>query len=147
MEKVETIGMFTKVFNKYKREKTMNKKQTVIFILKLILELTVLILLVLVIIHLVKSENGILAKIDKGNASEKLDTAIKIFSSTDGMKLEIALRAIEGLNSLEANEETGEYNIKIDGQDFLVISRELVPEEKSIEVKEVTEGEKNGKKN
>lgn len=139
--------MFTKVFNKYKREKTMNKKQTVIFILKLILELTVLILLVLVIIHLVKSENGILAKIDKGNASEKLDTAIKIFSSTDGMKLEIALRAIEGLNSLEANEETGEYNIKIDGQDFLVISRELVPEEKSIEVKEVTEGEKNGKKN
>ena len=123
----------------------MNKKQTILFILKLILELAVLILLILIIIHLVKSENGVLAKIDKGNASEKLDSAIKTFSSTDGMKLETALRAIEGLENLEINEESGEYNIKIDGQDFLIISKELVPEE--IEVKELTKGETDGQEN
>ena len=124
----------------------MNKKQTIIFILKLILELAVLVLLILVIVYLVKSKNGILAKISQGNASEKLDTAIKTFSSTDGMKLETAIRAIEGLNSLEIDEETGEYNIKIDGQEFLVISRELVLEKDSIEAKDLTEGERNGKK-
>lgn len=123
----------------------MKKKDIIIYGLKLILELAVLLLLVLVIMYLVKSDNGVLSKIDKGNASEKLDMAIKTFSSTGGMKLETALRTIKGLESLEINEETGEYDIKIDGQDFLIISTELIPEEEVGE--ERTEGEKNGKKN
>jgi hypothetical protein len=107
----------------------MTKKERVIHLIKLILELVVLILLILYIIYLVKSNNGVLAKIDEGNASEKLDTAIKIFASTDGMKLEDSIRSIEGLQNLEINEETGEYNVKIDGQEFLVISQEIIPEE------------------
>jgi len=107
----------------------MSKKEKIIFVLKLLLELVVFVLLILGIIYLVRSEDGILAKIDKGQASEKLDEAIKIFSSTDGMELEDAIRSIEGLQDLEINKETGEYNVKIDGQEFLVISQEIIPEE------------------
>ena len=119
----------------------MTKKEKIIFVIKLILELAVFILLVLIIIHLTKSETGVLARIDEGNAKEKLDTAIKIFTSTDGMKLEDSLRSIEGLNDLQIDNETGEYSVKIDGQEFLVISREIIPEE------EQSEGEENGQEN
>ena len=59
----------------------------------------------------------------------KIDTAIKTFSSTEGMKLKTALETIDGLDDLQINNETGEYNMKIDGQDFLVVSREIIPEE------------------
>ena len=62
--------------------------------------------------------------------------AIKTFSATDGMKLETAIRAIEGLQDLKINEETGEYNIKIDGQEFLVISQEIIPEEEQEKQKD-----------
>lgn len=109
----------------------MNKKKIVLETIKLIIELAVLILLILLIIHLVKSDNGVLAKISQGTAGEKLDVAIKTFSATDNMKLETAIRAIEGLQDLKINEETGEYKIKIDGQDFLVISKEVISEEES----------------
>ena len=122
----------------------MTKKEKIIFFMKLILELAVFILLVLIIIHLTKSETGVLARIDEGNAKEKLDTAIKIFTSTDGMKLEDSLRSIEGLNDLQIDNETGEYSVKIDGQEFLVISREIIPEE---EQNKISEGEENGQEN
>ena len=118
----------------------MTKKEKIIFVIKLILELAVFILLVLIIIHLTKSETGVLAR----NAKEKLDTAIKIFTSTDGMKLEDSLRSIEGLNDLQIDNETGEYSVKIDGQEFLVISREIIPEE---EQNKISEGEENGQEN
>lgn len=124
----------------------MSKKTIIITITKAIAELAGIILLIGLIVYLVKSENGILAKISEGTAQEKLDTAIKTFSSTEGMKLKTALEAIEGLDNLQINNETGEYNIKIDGQDFLVVSREIIPEEEQennsetiIEVKEKTE--------
>lgn len=127
----------------------MSKKTIIITITKAIVELAGIILLILLIIYLIKSENGILAKISEGTAQEKLDTAIKIFSSTDGMELKTALETIEGLDDLQINNETGEYNIKIDGQDFLVVSREIIPEEEqenenetAIEVKEKTEENK-----
>ena len=124
----------------------MTKKEKAIYVIKLILELITAILLVLAIIYLVKSEKGVLAKIDEGNANEKLSTAIKIFSSTEGMKLEDAIRNIDGLEDLKINEETGGYNIKIDGQEFLVISKEILNggEENvnSIEIKEGTSDEK-----
>ncbi len=106
-------------------------------ILKITIELVVFILLILFIVYLLKSENGLLASINQGKASDKLDQAVKIFTATEGIKLEDAIRKIEGLEELEINEETGEYSIKIDGQQFLIISKELVPEE----------GEKNGKEN
>ena len=106
----------------------MNKKQ-VINILKWILQLAVLILLIAGIVYLLKSDNGVLAKIDAGNASEKLDIAIKTFSSSEGIKLEDAIKSIDGLDDLQVDEETGEYRIKIDGQEFLVISQEIIPEE------------------
>ena len=66
-----------------------------------------------------------------GNASskEKLDEAIKTFASSDGVKLEDILKNIEGFEDLQINKEKGEYNIKIDGQEFIVISRELIPED------------------
>ena len=103
-------------------------------------------MLIGLIVYLVKSENGILAKISEGTAQEKLDTAIKTFSSTEGMELKTALETIDGLDDLQINNETGEYNIKIDGQDFLVVSKEIIPEEEQennsetiIEVKEKTE--------
>lgn len=107
----------------------MSKKTIIITITKAIVELAGIILLILLIIYLIKSDHGILAKIKEGTAQEKLDTAIKTFSSTDGMELKTALETIEGLDNLEINNETGEYNIKIDGQNFLVVSRELIPEE------------------
>ncbi len=127
----------------------MSKKTIIITITKAVAELAGIILLVGLIIYLIKSENGILAKISEGTAQEKLDTAIKTFSSTDGMQLKTALETIEGLDYLQINNETGEYNIKIDGQDFLVVSREIIPEEEQenqenknetiIEVKENNE--------
>lgn len=118
-----------------------NKKEIAIYILKIIIELAVFILLILWIMSLLNNEKGILSKINRGEAQEKLDTAIKIFSSTDGMKLEDAIRSIDGLEDLQINNETGEYNIKIDGQEFMVISQENVLEEElANEVKD------NGKK-
>ena len=127
----------------------MSKKTIIITITKAIAELAGIILLIGLIVYLVKSENGILAKISEGTAQEKLDTAIKTFSSTEGMKLKTALETIDGLDDLQINNETGEYNIKIDGQDFLVVSREIIPEEEKengnnknetiIEVKEKNE--------
>ena len=124
----------------------MSKKTIIITITKAIAELAGIILLIGLIVYLVKSENGILAKISEGTAQEKLDTAIKTFSSTEGMKLKTALETIDGLDDLQINNETGEYNIKIDGQDFLVVSKEIIPEEEQennsetiIEVKEKTE--------
>ena len=126
----------------------MTNKEKIIFAIKLIIELAVFILLILTIMYLVKSKDGILAKIEQGTAKEKLDMAIKIFSSTDGMKLETAIRAIEGLEDLTITEETGEYNLKIDGQEFMVISKEILPEEeeKSKNV-EIEEGKDDGKEN
>ena len=124
----------------------MSKKTIIITITKAIAELAGIILLIGLIVYLVKSENGILAKISEGTAQEKLDTAIKTFSSTEGMKLKTALETIDGLDDLQINNETGEYNKKIDGQDFLVVSKEIIPEEEQennsetiIEVKEKTE--------
>ena len=121
-------------------------KTIIITITKAIAELAGIILLIGLIVYLVKSENGILAKISEGTAQEKLDTAIKTFSSTEGMELKTALETIDGLDDLQINNETGEYNIKIDGQDFLVVSKEIIPEEEQennsetiIEVKEKTE--------
>ncbi len=123
----------------------MNKKIAV-QIIKLILELAIFILLVLIIIYLINSNDGVLAQIDKGTASEKLDTAIKTFASTDGMKLDTAIKNIKGLENLEINEETGEYKITIDGQEFIVYSKEIIPEEEK-ENKEAKVGEKNGQEN
>jgi len=118
----------------------MSKKTIIITITKAIAELAGIILLIGLIVYLVKSENGILAKISEGTAQEKLDTAIKTFSSTEGMKLKTALETIDGLDDLQINNETGEYNIKIDGQEFLVISKEVVPEvEEKIEEKKLEE--------
>lgn len=124
----------------------MSKKTIIITITKAIAELAGIILLIGLIVYLVKSENGILAKISEGTAQEKLDTAIKTFSSTEGMELKTALETIDRLDDLQINNETGEYNIKIDGQDFLVVSKEIIPEEEQennsetiIEVKEKTE--------
>lgn len=106
-----------------------SKKEILINIIKIIIELAVLILLILWIMSLLNGDTGVFSKVDEGEAQEKLDTAIKIFSSTDGMKLEEALRSIEGLEDLQINNETGEYHIKIDGQEFMVISQEIIPEE------------------
>ena len=105
------------------------KKEVAIDVLKIVIELAVFILLILWIMSLLNNNKGIISKINRGEAQEKLDTAIKIFSSTDGMKLEDAIRSIEGLEDLQINNETGEYNIKIDGQYFIVISQEIIPEE------------------
>ncbi len=118
------------------------KKKIAVQTIKLILELTMSILLILIIIYLINSNDGILSQIDRGNASEKLETAIKTFASTDGMKLDTAIKNIKGLENLEINEETGEYKITIDGQEFLVFSKEIIPEEQEKEV-----GEKDGQEN
>lgn len=107
-------------------------------IIKIIIELVVLILLILFIVYLLKSENGVLASISQGEASEKLDEAVKIFTSTEDITLEQAIQKIEGLEDLKIDKETGEYKIKIDGQQFLIVSKEILPEEGD---------EKNGEEN
>ena len=119
----------------------MARKETIIYVIKLIAEIAVLVLLSLVIIYLIRAENGLLANGEKSTAEEKVDEAIKIFSSTDGMTMEEALRQIEGLENLVVNEETGEYEVIVDGQEFFVVSQELVPEdseESQINTNEVT---------
>ncbi len=107
----------------------MSKRRIFLKILKGIVELTVFILLILWIIQLIRANDGVLAKSTEGAAQEKLDEAIRIFSAKDGIDLKTALEAIEGLEDLQINYETGEYNIKIDGQDFFVVSREIIPAE------------------
>lgn len=109
-----------------------NKKNTTILtITKTIIELVGIVLLILLIVYLFKSKNGIITSLERGTAQQKLNKAIKIFSSTDGMELKTALNEIEGLEDLQINEKTGEYNIKIDGQEFFVISTEIIPEEEN----------------
>lgn len=95
--------------------------------IKVIIKLAIFGALIWTIIYLFNSENGILAKTSKTAAQEKLNAAMKIFASTDGMKLEDALREIEGLDNLDINEESGTYNITIDGKEFLVVSQEVIP--------------------
>ena len=68
-----------------------------------------------------------LQNLNVGKAQEKLDTAIKVFSSTNET-LEDSLRKIEGLDNLEID-ESGMYNVKIDGEEFLVFSHEVIPED------------------
>lgn len=104
----------------------MTRKEKVKHAIKILIELAVLVLLILLIIYLINSDDGVLDSIDKGDASQKLDGAIKTFAGTEGMTLEEAIRNIEGLDSLEINEETGEYTIKIDGQEFFVVSKEIL---------------------
>ncbi len=118
-----------------------NKKD----IIKIILELAVLILLILWIIQLISAQGGLSDSVKAGTAQEKLDEAIKIFTSSNGMKLEDAINNIEGLESLEINAETGEYHMIIDGQSFMVISQETFPEEgkNSINEVEVKDGQEN----
>ena len=106
----------------------MKKKEIAICLLKLVLELAVLVLLILIIIHLINAKDGVLSKIEEGTALEKLQVAVKIFNSTPNMKLEEAINRIEGLEELEYHQETGEYFIKIDGQDFLVLNKEITAE-------------------
>ena len=64
-----------------------------------------------------------------GNAKEKLDEAIRIFVASDGITLEDVINNIEGLEKLEINKETGEYKIRIEGQEFIVVSQEVMPED------------------
>lgn len=120
--------MCKKVVRKMKISEN-KKSATILTMLKTIIELVGIVLLILLIIYLVKSKNGILTNVEYETAQEKLNVAIKRFSATDGMKLKTAIEEIEGLEDLQINEETGEYNIKIDGQEFFVVSKEIIPEE------------------
>lgn len=97
--------------------------------LKIIVELVVFILLILTIIYLVISENGIISNISRKSAKEKLDEAIRIFISSEGITLKDSINNIEGLEKLDINEEIGEYNIRINGQNFVIINKELIPED------------------
>ena len=94
-----------------------------------LIKLAIFIGLVATIVYLLKSENGLLAKNKKSIAQEKLDAAMKTFAADDNLSLEAALRQIEGLESLDIDEESGTYNMKIDGQDFLVVSQEVIPDD------------------
>ena len=98
-------------------------------VFKVIIELVVFILLILTVIYLIISKDGILAKMSCGNAKEKLDEAIRIFVASDGITLEDVINNIEGLEKLEINKETGEYKIRIEGQQFIVVSQEVMPED------------------
>lgn len=105
------------------------KLKTLIKGIKIILEVAIVATLLLAIIYVIQSKDGVLSKIQQGTAKEKLDDAIKIFSITDGTKLEDTIKEIEGLENLEINEETGEYKMKIDGEEFMVVSKEILAEE------------------
>ena len=120
----------------------MIKKESMIDIIKIILEIAVLVLLSLTIIYLIKSDNGLLASCEKSTAKEKIQEAIQKFWVSDGMTIEEALRQIEGLENIDANVEQGEYKIIVDGQQFFVTRKELIPEDEennAINAKEVTE--------
>ena len=112
----------------------MAKKEIIIYVFKLMIEVAVLILLSLLIINLIKSDNGLIDNGEKYSAKEKVQEAVRIFSSTEGMTIEEALRQIEGLENIVVDKEAGEYEVIVDGQHFFVTSKELVTEEnKDIE--------------
>lgn len=102
----------------------MKKRKTIIKIAINLGELIVLVVLILVIIYLIKSENGIQGKLDEKNAGEKLQTAINNFtSSEDERDLEEYIREIEGAEEIEVNREAGTIELKINGRGFLVVVR------------------------
>ena len=107
----------------------MNKREKIIFCVKLLLELVVFVLLILTIIYLTSSDNGI---------EEKIDEAIRIFTSTQGMKLEEVLKNIEGIEEITMIAHNKEYKVKIDGREFMVVKDELGNKEQNKE-----EGEEN----
>ncbi len=107
-------------------------------VIKTIIELAIVVAFIAVIVYLFN--NGILGNSTYEQAQSKLDTAMKIFASTD-MTLEEALNDIEGLESLEIDEENGMYTLVIDGVDFLVISQEIVNGGEVVETTDETSEE------
>lgn len=120
----------------------MNKREKIIFCVKLLLELVVFVLLILTIIYLTSSDNGIEEQINKTSTEEKIDEAIRIFTSTQGMKLEEVLKNIEGIEEITMIAHNKEYKVKIDGREFMVVKDELGNKEQNKE-----EGEENGQEN
>lgn len=86
-----------------------------------ILELIILVLLIAIIIYLIKSENGIVGAMNKKTAPEKLSKAINSFvASTEDKELEEFIKEIDGLEEIDADEDSGFMHLKITGQEFLV---------------------------
>lgn len=102
-------------------------KKIVFNIISITIQIFIFIVLVCIIIKLLNLNE------EQSDAKEKLNEAIKIYTSSYEAKLEDIIRNIKGFEQLQINKETGEYNIKIDGQDFIVVSQEIIQEEETAD--------------
>lgn len=83
-----------------------SKMVTTMSLIKLIIEAIVFIGLILAITYLLKSQNGVIASSKGGKAEQKLDTAMKTYSSEgEERNIENTLRGIEGLEITNSDEE------------------------------------------
>lgn len=109
---------------KKRKKKKRNKVLSVIINL---LEILIFIGLIIFIVYLVKSENGLEGKLHQKNASEKLDAAIKSYSDSseeekEDRELEYYLRQIDGLQKIKVDKEANTIELTIDGQSFFVVT-------------------------
>lgn len=101
-------------------------------VLKIVIEIAVFIFLAIIIVNLINANKDILAKNKEENAKDKIDKAIKTFATSNNSTLEDAINNVDGVTDLEVNEETGEYKIKVDGQEYTVITQEVIFDENII---------------
>lgn len=123
LEKREKENKGKKIKGTKTSKKKRKKKSKLQKVLVNIFELIFLVALIAVIWYLVKSEHGLLNRMQQKNAGEKLDVAIKQYSAAKDKDPDIEeyLRKIEGLEELQVNKEAKTAELTIDGQSFFVI--------------------------
>lgn len=107
-------------------------KQKIKKILITVLEIAIFVILALVIFNLVKANKDTVSKNKEENARDKLDKAIKIYSSSDNMTLEDSINNIEGVTNLTVDKEAGLYTVELDGKEYTVVSKEIIFDENAV---------------
>lgn len=98
-------------------------------ILKISLEVLGSGVLLAIIIVLVIQNKDIFAKNKENNAKDKLDTAIKVQSTSENKTLLEAINEVDGVEKIEADEKNGEYKVEIDGEQFVIVTQEIIFDE------------------
>lgn len=101
-------------------------------ILITLIEIAIFIVLALIIIYLIKENKDIISKNKEQNAKDKLDKAIKVFTTSKNSTLEDSINNIEGATNLTVNKEAGTYTVELDGQKYTVVSKEIIFDENVV---------------
>ncbi len=111
-------------------------KQKTKKILITVLEIAVFIVLAVIIFCLVRENKDTVAKNKEENAKDKLDKAIKVFTSSNNITLEDSINSIEGVTNLTVDKEAGLYTVELDGQEYTVVSKEIIFDENVVNSEE-----------